>query len=197
MANCVLPEKAITPVEDLMQEHGLLNRVLLIYEEFIRRLLANIQIDPILVTQSATIIRKFVEDYHEKNEEKYVFPVVQKCPQFKQLIKTLLDQHQIGRIYTDKILQISKKGIPKSQTKNLCNYLAAFVHMYRAHESREDTVVFRAFHSLTSDIIYKELGEKFESSEQQIFGKDDYDVILAQVENIEKALNIYDLAHYS
>lgn len=204
--NCKLREKEVTPVEDLMQEHGILNRILLIYEEIVRRLNNNVSVPSDLVLQCATIIRNFIEDYHEKNEENYIFPVVNKCPQYHELIQTLLYQHQLGRVYTDNILSIAQNShrtmrtirtIPKTQSKELAENLINFVHMYRAHESREDTEVFRAFHSLTSDKEYHQLGEQFEKIEEKLFGKDDYDTILGQIEHIEELLNINDLNSYS
>lgn len=61
----------VSPPEDLMQEHGLLNRILLIYDHC-GNLLQQNQAFPIeALQQSATIIRTFVEDYHEKQEERW------------------------------------------------------------------------------------------------------------------------------
>ena len=207
---CLLKEKKVTPVEDLSQEHGLLNRILLIYEELIYRIDEGMTIDPNIPLMSAQIIRSFIEDYHEKNEETYIFPVVQKCPQFRQLVQILLEQHQIGRVYTDKIIKlsdqlldyikegkrVSKNGISRILDE-LASYLYKFVHMYRAHESREDTVIFRAFHELTPDKEYMNLGDIMESIEQEKFGEDDYDNILREVEMMEKRLGIHNLSTYS
>src|SRR4051794_10835259 len=67
-------EEEVAPNEDLMREHGLLNRVLLIYEEVIRRIDAKRDLNPNSLLQSAKIIRNFVEDYHEKLEEDHLFP---------------------------------------------------------------------------------------------------------------------------
>src|ERR1700754_2521160 len=65
----------VTPPEDLMREHGVLDRVLLIYEASIRKLSANEDdLDPGLITKSAEIIRDFINNYHEKSEENHVFP---------------------------------------------------------------------------------------------------------------------------
>ena len=64
----------VTPPEDLMREHGVLNRVLLIYEAVLRRFASNESLDPSIVSGSAQIIRSFIEDYHEINEQNYVFP---------------------------------------------------------------------------------------------------------------------------
>src|SRR5438105_3398968 len=67
------PDEGISAPEDLMREHGVLNRVLLIYEEGLRRLHANESVPPEVFHKPATLIRKFVEDYHERNEENFIF----------------------------------------------------------------------------------------------------------------------------
>src|SRR5947208_15761150 len=75
----------VSPPEDLMQEHGLLNRVLLIYDTC-RLRLVNQQPLPIEALASAAgIIRTFVEEYHEKQEEDYLFPRFQKAHQLTDL----------------------------------------------------------------------------------------------------------------
>ena len=64
----------VTPAEDLMQEHGVLERLLLIYAEAARRIERGAELDLAVITSAAGIIRHFVEDYHEKLEERFVFP---------------------------------------------------------------------------------------------------------------------------
>ena len=49
-----------------MREHGVLERVLLIYEEGVRRLEAHEVLLPENLADAATVVRAFVEDYHEK-----------------------------------------------------------------------------------------------------------------------------------
>ena len=50
-------EEEVSPTEDLMREHGLLNRILLIYEETGRRLRAKAEFDPQALSSAAGIIR--------------------------------------------------------------------------------------------------------------------------------------------
>ena len=59
-------EEEVSINEDLMREHGILKRVLLTYDEIIRRIRAHQDFAPQLVTDGASIIRKFIEEYHEK-----------------------------------------------------------------------------------------------------------------------------------
>jgi hemerythrin-like domain-containing protein len=182
-------EEEVTPLEDLMREHGLLNRVLLIYDEVGRRLGAGTPVPADVVPHAARIIRAFIENYHERNEEDYVFPRLEKAGQHVDLVKTLRAQHQAGRVVTD---QIEKTSGPA-----LKPLLAQFTRMYRPHEAREDTVLFPAFRTLLSDHEYKELGEKLEAVEHKLFGEDGFEKTLDEVAQIEKTLGIYDLAQFT
>ncbi len=67
-------DEEVTPTEDLMREHGLLKRILLIYDEVDARIAQQKEFPPDAVTNSAKIIRSFIEQYHEKLEEDYLFP---------------------------------------------------------------------------------------------------------------------------
>src|ERR1043165_1927266 len=101
------PDKGVTAPEDLMKEHGVLNRCLLIYEEGIRRIHAKQEISPNVFHHTAQLIRKFVEEYHEKNEEKYIFPVFEKHGKLADLVATLKSQHKAGRKVTARVIQLS------------------------------------------------------------------------------------------
>jgi hypothetical protein len=55
---------AISPSEDLMREHGVLSRVLLIYEESARRLEAGLEFPRDPLVSAIDITRRFVQEYH-------------------------------------------------------------------------------------------------------------------------------------
>jgi len=101
-------EDEVAPAEDLMREHGVLNRVLLVYEECVRRLSGvKPDLDPRLLSEGTTIIRTFIEDYHEKLEEDYLFPRFEKAGKLTDLTKVLRAQHQTGRRVTEQITQLA------------------------------------------------------------------------------------------
>ena len=50
-------EEEVTPAEDLMREHGLLKRILLIYDEVESRIAQQKEFFPDVVTNSANILR--------------------------------------------------------------------------------------------------------------------------------------------
>jgi hemerythrin-like domain-containing protein len=82
-------EAEVGPPEDLMREHGVLKRILLVYGEALRRIDAKQDFPREALAEAAGIIRSFVEDYHEKLEEDFLFPRFEKANQLVDLVKVL------------------------------------------------------------------------------------------------------------
>jgi hemerythrin-like domain-containing protein len=193
------PEEEVAAAEDLMREHGVLNRVLLIYEEALRRLRGKEEVGPEVFHKTATLVRKFVEDYHEKLEENFIFPEFEKRNQHVELVQVLRKQHQAGRDVTDLILRnAAPDQFRKPEARqDLARACRGFIRMYRPHEAREDTVLFPALHKVLTPKRLKELGEQFEKEEDRLFGDEGFEKTVDQVAAIEKQLGIYDLAQFT
>lgn len=193
-------EEEVSPAEDLMREHGVLKRVLLIYREGVRRIDAKQEIPPDVLSSSANLIRKFIEDYHEKLEEEYLFPRFRKAGRLVELVNTLEEQHKRGRTLTETIIQLSASAGSAKASQDalkLKNALQAFVRMYEPHEAREDTELFPEFRKIVPSNEYDALGEDFEKKEHELFGEDGFDRNVAEVARIEKVLGIYDLTQFT
>ncbi len=192
-------EEEVTPTEDLMREHGVLNRVLLIYEESVRRLDEKRDMSPEVLADAAGIIRTFIENYHEKNEENYLFPRFEKAGKLVDLVKVLRVQHQAGRRLTGTIERLSTPaGFHNAgDRRTLTATIHEFLRMYRPHEAREDTVLFPALRSVVSAHEYGALGEEFEDKEHELFGSDGFEKMVDRVAGLEKKLGIYDLAQFT
>jgi hemerythrin-like domain-containing protein len=189
----------VSPAEDLMREHGVLKRIMLIYNEAIRRLDANEGLPPKPVADVACIVRSFIEDYHEKQEEEFLFPRFKKANQLLELIGILLQQHRAGRRLTDIVLRLSTAQAIKSpeERQALSESMRLFVRMYNPHAAREDTVLFPALHLVVDAKEYDELGETFERREHELFGNDGFKAIVDRVAEIEKTLGIFDLSQFT
>jgi hemerythrin-like domain-containing protein len=191
--------EGVAPAEDLMREHGVLSRLLLIYEQILRELKTNKTPFPEVLSSSAGIIRRFVEDYHEKLEEEHLFPRFERAGKLIDLVKVLRAQHEAIRRLTDQIrgrFMASAQEDPWER-KELAKSLLLFIRMYRPHKSREDTVLFPVFHSLVSPAEYARLGDEFEDREQALFGQGGFEKIVAEVAKLEKTLGIFDLAQFT
>lgn len=185
--------------EDLMREHGILNRILLIYEEIIKRIENDIDFQIATLTNAVSIIKSFIEDYHEKLEETYVFPLFEKYKKETKLIKTLKNQHNKGREITAQLQKLltTNETLHQKNKKLIKILLQKFITMYRPHEAREDTVLFPQIRSLISEQEFKELGEKFEELEHKLFGEEGFEKMVKKVEDIEKELGIYQLEQFT
>lgn len=192
-------EGEIAPTEDLMREHGVLKRVLLAYVEIVRRLDAKQDFSPDVLADAAGIIQRFIEDYHEKLEEDFLFPRFAKAGKHTHLTRTLREQHQAGRRLTDTTLRLAKINSLKdtSDRRQLGDSLRQFIRMYEPHEAREDTVLFPALRGIVSPHEFGALGEDFEKKEHQLFGEEGFEKMVDQVAGIEKQLSIYDLNQFT
>lgn len=189
-----------SPIEDLMREHGIISRLLLIYEEIDRRIKNDRSFNQQLLFNAAEIVRKFVEDYHEKLEEDFIFPRLEKANKCTQLIKKLKQQHKLGSSLTDNIKLLSRSGFldrKNRKSQKLSEYLNKYIKMYRAHHSREDTEIFTEFSKLISKSEYEKLGKTFEDKEEELFGENGFKKILNKVIDIEKALKINDIGQFT
>ena len=192
-------EEEVGAAEDLMREHGVLNRILLIFEEGLRRLHGKEEVGPEVFRRPAELVRKFVEDYHEKLEEKFIFPEFEKQKKLTDLVKVLRQQHEAGRGLTEVILRdaADDRFTKEDARHQLVESCQAFIRMYRPHEAREDTVLFPALHKIVPAKQLKELGEQFEKEEDRLFGEEGFEKTVDKVAAIEKQLGIYDLAQFT
>lgn len=191
-------EVEVTPPEDLMREHGVLDRVLLIYEAVMRKLSANEDFNPEVLTGSAEVVRDFIQNYHEKLEENYVFPRFRAAGQLTDLVNTLQIQHEAGRVVTASILQIAGQGNwDDDDRRRLTGAMETFIIMYRPHAAREDTDLFPKLKNVVSPNEYDSLAEEFERQERQLFGDDGFERMVVHVAGLEEAIGIHDLNQFT
>ncbi len=192
-------EVSVTPPEDLMREHGVLKRVLLIYREGIRCLQAGDQTPVQAINAGAGIIRSFIEDYHEQLEEGYVFPSLEQASKLSDITAVLRTQHQRGRTLTDRVLAATTAAPAPDQSARdaLAQDMAAFIRMYEPHEAREDTVVFPALRDVVPAKQFRDLADIFEDEEHRRFGEIGFLGVVEKVADIEKSLGIYDLSQFT
>jgi hemerythrin-like domain-containing protein len=191
----------VTATEDLMREHGVLRRALLVYTATAIKLrMTPASIPPEALQKTAKLFRAFGEDYHEKRlEEIYIFPAVKKAGgPAGGYPDVLVVQHERGREITDYILSITQGAkLGAANAEPLARVMESLVLMYRNHAAREDTIVFPAWKKTLSKNELHEMGEKFEEIEHQQFGDDGFDDAVKQIGVIEEMLGLSDIAQFT
>jgi hemerythrin-like domain-containing protein len=191
----------VSATEDMMREHGVLRRALLIYAETVPRLRADASaIEAKALNDTAKLFRAFGEDYHERKlEEPHVFPAVRGAGgPAAALPDVLIVQHNRGREITDYVLAVTGKGAIKTgDAEPLASALESLDLMYQNHAAREDTVIFPAWKTILSTRQMKEMSEKFEEIEHQLFGEDGFEDAVRKVATIEDALGYANIAQFT
>ncbi|MEW6270369.1 MAG: hemerythrin domain-containing protein [Thermodesulfobacteriota bacterium] len=188
-------EDWVSPPEDLMREHGVLDRLLLIYEACAARQPAGESSGDVLAG-AAGLVRRFIEDYHEKLEEEHVFPRFEKAGKLVDLVVVLREQHRQGRRLTGDVTRLAHAR-SDADRQGLTGAIAAFVRMYRPHAAREDTVLFPAFRDVVGANEFHELGERFEDEEHHLFGRAGFTGVVEEVAALERKLGIEDLKQFT
>jgi hemerythrin-like domain-containing protein len=191
----------VTAVEDLMREHGILRRALLIYSEAALRLRKNAtDVSPTELQRTAKLFRAFGEEYHEKKlEETYIFPRIKErgSGAATKYPDILIAQHNRGREITDYIISVTGSAKIGAEGPAFADTLDSFVRMYEHHAAREDTIVFPAWKGLLSPEEYDDLNDKFEDIEHEQFGEDGFEDAEKQIGEIEVSLGIDDISKFT
>lgn len=188
----------LTAGEDLMQEHGVFGRILLIYQtiadDFQRGQTRHV--DNLL---SATkLIVDYIEGHHERIEELLVFPELTKGDKHGDLVATLVHQHQVGKDITTMIQKrfVSKK-VSRSNLTDTARSMRAYAAMFRPHALREDTVVYPAIRESMTANQYAEFSGRVRELEDKMVHVGDLQQLVKQVSEIEIALGIHDLSKFT
>jgi hemerythrin-like domain-containing protein len=183
----------VSATEDLMREHGVIRRVLVVYREAAARLRTRpASVPPDALQRAAKLIRTFGEDYHERQlEEVNIFPPLLKSGgALVATVHTLIAQHQRGREITEYVLAVTQKTLDTQATEPLARTLEGFARMYEEHTAIEDTIVFPAWKKTLTPKALDEMGDRFEEIEHKTFGKDGFDDAVGQIAEIEKTLGV-------
>ena len=184
------------PGENLLEDHGVLRRTLLVFEEIERRLRTGTELAPEVVGQAARLVRGFVQDHHERMEERFVFPVFEDDPAMVPLIRVLKEQHDAGRELVGRILQLShpKSLRDRGSRREMAEALHAFSRMYEPHMAREDTELFPRLREILDPPAYRSLSDRLEQERRERWGEEGFAKAMEEVASLERTVGIENLA---
>ncbi|MHC4592068.1 MAG: hemerythrin domain-containing protein [Planctomycetota bacterium] len=187
--------QTLTPTEELMREHGVVYRLMSVYDECADRLSDGVAVPAAALLHAGTLVDEFLENYHEELEERYVFPALERTDHLAGLVAVLRRQHVAGRELAGQIIYHAGKAdlLEPSTREALVSLCRGYARMYRAHAAREDTVLFPALRSAMKPPAFWALGERFAAIGLEKLGEGGYANAVARVLEIEKSVGIGDL----
>lgn len=174
----------------------MLRRTLLVFEEIERRLRTGTDVAPEVVASAARLVRDFVQNHHERMEERFVFPVFEEDPAYEPLLAVLEKQHDLGRELIGQILLLTHPKAMKERAsrRELAETIHAFSRMYGPHAAREDTELFPRLRELLEPQAYRSLSERLQSERIERWGERGYAKAIEEVASLEEAVGIGNLA---
>lgn len=192
-------KETVSPTEDLMKEHGLVERILIMYQRLIDRAAGSQEVDISVIKISAKMIYNYVNNHHERNEERYVFPRFREADYIMDMVNVLKIQHERSRKIAKEMIDISStgSGISTDDRKRLLSLCSAFVYMYLPHIAHENTILFPAFYDIVSADEMREIGEKMEDEEEKLLGEAGFRGLVGQVSELEKFVGVNELDRFT
>ncbi len=194
-----LEEKVSSPVEDLMKEHGAVERILLIYQRMIEMAITGQEIDVSVIRRASKMVDEYVASHHERDEENYVFPKFREANYIVDLVDTLERQHDVARELNAQVMELSSKGAEISQDEavRLLDLCGMFINMYLPHISRENTILFPVFFDIVSADYVNDIKEKMEGEEEKVLGETGFRGLMGRISELEKEIGIHELSRYT
>lgn len=185
--------------EELMRDHGVVQRLGLVYDHLADRLEAGEDIQRDSLLNASQLVDEFVAGYHEYLEEKFIFPLVEDHGDFSDLVSVLRRQHLRGRSLSSRCYSLAAGGDLRDETRRgeLIDAARSHTLMYRAHAAREDTDLFPALRLLLTAKEFIALREKFSQAREEKLGEASFAKISGRLAEIEKELGIHALSGYT
>jgi hemerythrin-like domain-containing protein len=194
-----LEENKASPMEDLMKEHGFVERILIMYQRMIDMAIRGQDVDVSIINRSAQMIHDYINNHHERDEERYVFPKFKEASYIVDIVDTLKEQHDSSRKIAKELIDLSARGasIGMDDRKRLMYLCGAFSYMYLAHIAHENTILFPVFYDIVSSDYLEDIREKMEEGEKKVLGETGFRGIVGRLSELEKRVGSYDLNQFT
>jgi hemerythrin-like domain-containing protein len=189
----------VTPAENLMRGHGIVGDIVQIYEAVLYRLHTNTGMPDGVLYTTADIARTYLNKYHERLEDQFLFPRFRERGVLADLAQTLFAQHIAGRKLTISILRISETDFTHDDAAKtqLERDIRLYEKMYGPHAARENTVFFPAMHEVFSCDEYERMAGAFLEMEDKLFGPNGFEHVVNKVTKIQKSLGLFELDKFT
>jgi hemerythrin-like domain-containing protein len=194
-----LEGKVATPVENLMKEHGVLMRILGIYDKVVDDVASGKELNVSAINRTAEISRGYIGKHHDACEERYVFPKFREADYIVDIVTELHNQHVAAVMITDRMLALSSidGDLDDSCQRTLINLCTAISRMYRPHMSWEQSIVFPVFYDIVTPDYIKKIQKEMEAEERKMLGDTGFRGLVGRLSEIEKQAGTYDLHSYT
>ena len=179
--------------EVLMEEHRVIERVLVSLETGADRLEAGEAIQPEFFLEATDFIKGFADGCHHAKEEGVLFIAMQAngMPAQGGPIAMMLAEHEMGRAFTRSLREAAQRlqSGDFSAGKNVVQNARGYVALLKQHIYKEDNILFPMANQVIPVSAQEQVWEGFERVEHEETGEGVHEKYLALAGALEKELS--------
>jgi hemerythrin-like domain-containing protein len=164
--------KSMRPTDDLMDEHRVIERMLVILTKASNRLEKGQDVDSELYVDAVDFLKNFADKCHHTKEEKLLFEKMMERGVSGEVgpIAVMMREHQDGRAHVKSLDKLSKEKMSKTTREGLIKSSRAYVDLLSKHIQKEDNVLYPLANQILDKEDQKELEKGFEEVEEKVMG---------------------------
>ncbi|MFO8017252.1 MAG: hemerythrin domain-containing protein [Promethearchaeia archaeon] len=135
------------PIGPLMMEHRLIERMIAILKDELKKIQATEDIDPVFIDNAADFIRTYADQTHHGKEEDILFRELEKkevAEDHQTTMNELIEEHKFARKTTSELLSAKEKYLQGegSELNSVIDAIEKLVEFYPKHIEKEDKNFF-------------------------------------------------------
>jgi hemerythrin-like domain-containing protein len=135
------------PIGPLMIEHRLIERIVPVLKEELKRINEKNEVDPVLIETAVDFFRTYADRTHHGKEEDILFRELKKkqlSPEHQKIMDELIEEHVYARKTVGNLLKAkdSFQMGNKNALKDVIDRLNDLIELYPAHIYKEDKKFF-------------------------------------------------------
>lgn len=123
------------PIKKLVNEHSFIKKLLAAIPQVVESINVVHEEDKRLIIDSVDFIRSYADKYHHAKEEDILF---KKFGEDLEIIKAMLEEHQIGRGHVRAVLEALETG----DNRTIIERLTAYQELLKDHIRKEDEILY-------------------------------------------------------
>lgn len=179
--------------EVLMEEHRVIERVLVVLEKAAQRLDGGEVIQPTFFIDAAEFVKGFADGCHHKKEEGVLFPAMVEGGLSLQFgpVAVMLAEHDQGRTFNNGMRLAAERlqGGDKSAKDQVVKNALEYVTLLRQHIAKEDNVLFPMADQVIPKNKHQKINEDFDHIEHEETGEGVHEKYLGLAERLEKEMS--------
>ena len=178
----------MNPTEELMKEHRVIERMLVVVSKAADRLNAGQKVDRDVFVGAADFLKNFADRCHHGKEEKLLFVKMVERGVSGEVgpIAVMLREHEDGRAHVRKIAELSSKEVDDRSRSELVNHVKAYANLLGQHIQKEDKILYPMADQLLTSDDQDELEKGFLEVEEKVMGPGVHERYHHMIEELEK-----------